>query len=134
MYDAYYAIEPYNSKGLYSRKQGTLQYYIDEEKYIIYVLQQVRVVTCYHVILFNTWCIFVFSTTYLKLLFHRLQRQKKLFMTFKTGSPMVVTMDQQYRVEEKPTVIMYTYINRHAETPNETKQHTKRGGDTNNIQ
>ena len=49
-------------------------------------------------------------------------------MTFKTGSPMVVTMGQQYRVGEKPTVIMYTYINRHAaETPNETKQHTKRG-------
>ena len=29
------AIEPYNSKGLYSRRQGTLQYYIGEEKCIL---------------------------------------------------------------------------------------------------
>ena len=34
---------------------------------------------------------------------------------------MVVTMGQQYIVEEKPTVIMYTYINRHAGPPNKTK-------------
>ena len=31
---------------------------------------------------------------------------------------MVVTLGQQYNVEEKPTVILYTYINRHAGTPN----------------
>ena len=27
-----------------------------------------------------------------------------------TGSPMVVTLGQQYNVGEKPTVILYTYI------------------------
>ena len=31
------------------------------------------------------------------------------------GSPMVVTLlGQQYNTGEKPTVILYTYINRHA--------------------
>ena len=36
---------------------------------------------------------------------------------------MVVTLGQQYNTGEKPTVILYTYINRHAGTPdkNETK-------------
>ena len=34
---------------------------------------------------------------------------------------MVVTLGQQYKVGEKPTVILYTYINRHAETPNKRK-------------
>ena len=34
---------------------------------------------------------------------------------------MVVTLGQQYNVREKPTVILYTYINRHAELPNITK-------------
>ena len=29
---------------------------------------------------------------------------------------MVVTLGQQYNVGEKPTVILYTYINRHAGT------------------
>ena len=29
---------------------------------------------------------------------------------------MVVTLDQQYNVGEKPTVILCTYINRHART------------------
>ena len=28
---------------------------------------------------------------------------------------MVVTLGQQYHVGEKPTVILYTYINRHAQ-------------------
>ena len=38
-------------------------------------------------------------------------------MAFKRGSPMmVVTLSQQYNIGEKPTVILYTYINRHAET------------------
>ena len=38
------------------------------------------------------------------------------------GSPRVVTSGQQYNVREKPTVILYTYINyRHAEPPNITK-------------
>ena len=30
---------------------------------------------------------------------------------------MEITLDQQYNVGEKPTVILYIYINRHAETP-----------------
>ena len=39
-----------------------------------------------------------------------------------TGSPtMVVTLGQQYNVEEKPTVMLYTYINRHAGTPDKNK-------------
>ena len=37
---------------------------------------------------------------------------------------MVITLGQQYNVGEKPTVILYTYINRHAGTP--TKGKTKR--------
>ena len=37
------------------------------------------------------------------------------------GSPMVVTLlGQLCNVGEKPTVILYTYINRHAGTPNNT--------------
>ena len=34
---------------------------------------------------------------------------------------MVVTLGQQYIVGERPTVILYTYINRHAGSPNTTK-------------
>ena len=30
---------------------------------------------------------------------------------------MTVTLGQQYNIGEKPTVILYTYINRHAGTP-----------------
>ena len=30
---------------------------------------------------------------------------------------MVVTLGQQYNLEEKPIVIMYTYINHHAQLP-----------------
>ena len=37
-----------------------------------------------------------------------------------TGSPMEITLGQQYNVGEKPTVILYTYINRHAGTPGKT--------------
>ena len=47
---------------------------------------------------------------------HRLQR-RNIFMAFKTDSPLVVTLGQQYNIGEKPTVILYTYINRHAGTP-----------------
>ena len=36
--------------------------------------------------------------------------------------PRKVTLGQQYNVGEKPTVILYTYINPHAELPNITKQ------------
>ena len=38
-----------------------------------------------------------------------------------SGSPMVVTSNQQYNVGENPTVVLYAYINRHAATPNKTK-------------
>ena len=34
---------------------------------------------------------------------------------------LIVIMGQQYNVEEKPTVILCSYINRHAGTPNKTK-------------
>ena len=34
---------------------------------------------------------------------------------------MVVTLGQQYNVGENPTVILYTYINRHARTPEKHK-------------
>ena len=32
---------------------------------------------------------------------------------------MEITLGQQYNVREKPTVVLYTYINRHAGTPEE---------------
>ena len=35
---------------------------------------------------------------------------------------MVVTLGQQYNVVEKLTVILYTYINRHAGTPEEQQE------------
>ena len=47
---------------------------------------------------------------------------------------MVVTLDQLYNIGEKPTVILYTYINRHAgrdtrKTAKKTKNtHIKRFG------
>ena len=34
---------------------------------------------------------------------------------------MVITVGQQFNVGEKPTVILYTYINRHAGTPTKGK-------------
>ena len=34
-----------------------------------------------------------------------------------TGSPMKITLGQQYDVGEKPSVILYIYINRHVGTP-----------------
>ena len=41
----------------------------------------------------------------------------KLLNGIQTGSPMQITLGQQYNVGEKPTVILYSYINRHAGTP-----------------
>ena len=40
-----------------------------------------------------------------------------------TGSPMVVTLGQQYNIGEKPTVILYTYINRHGGTPERQRKY-----------
>ena len=39
-----------------------------------------------------------------------------------TGSPMVVNLGQQFNIGDKPTVILYTYINRDAGAPNKTKE------------
>ena len=38
---------------------------------------------------------------------------------------MVVTMGQQYNVGEKPTVILYIYINRHAGTPDKKQKQNR---------
>ena len=38
---------------------------------------------------------------------------------------MVVTLGQQYNVGEKSTVILYTYINRHAGTPNKKQKQNR---------
>ena len=38
---------------------------------------------------------------------------------------MQITLGQQYNVGEKPTVILYIYINRHAETPEKHKKQTR---------
>ena len=38
------------------------------------------------------------------------------------GFPMTVTLGQQYNIGEKPTVILYTYINRHAGTPEKQRR------------
>ena len=35
---------------------------------------------------------------------------------------MTVTFGQQYNIGEKPTVILYTYINRHAGTPEKQRR------------
>ena len=40
------------------------------------------------------------------------------------GFPDVVTSGQQYNIGEKPTVILYTYINRHAGTPKPQQRNT----------
>ena len=49
------------------------------------------------------------------------------------GSPLVVLLGQQYNnnVGEKPTVILYTYINRHAGTPE--KQRKQKHCSTSNM-
>ena len=39
-----------------------------------------------------------------------------------TGSLMVVTLGRQYNTGEKPSVMLYTYINRHAGTPDKNKK------------
>ena len=48
------------------------------------------------------------------------------------GSPMIVTLGQQYNIGEKPTVIMYTYIHRHAGTP-EKQQRQKKSTSSNMV-
>ena len=38
------------------------------------------------------------------------------------GFPNVTTSGQQYNIGEKPSVILYTYINHHAGTPNHNQE------------
>ena len=38
---------------------------------------------------------------------------------------MVATLGQHYTIGEKPTVILYTYINRHAEIPEKQRKKHK---------
>ena len=38
---------------------------------------------------------------------------------------MQIPLGPQYNVEEKPTVILYIYINRHAGTPEKHKKQTR---------
>ena len=45
---------------------------------------------------------------------------------------MVVTLGQQYNIGEKPTVILYTYINCHAGTPK--KQRKQNSTSSNMVQ
>ena len=45
---------------------------------------------------------------------------------------MEITLGQQYNVGEKPTVILYTYINRHAGTP-EKQQKQKQCSTSSNM-
>ena len=45
---------------------------------------------------------------------------------------MVVILSQQYNVGEKPTVILYTYINRHAEQSNIAKTKQKQRSTSSN--
>ena len=40
------------------------------------------------------------------------------------GFPNVITSGRQYNIGEKPTVILYTYINRHAGTPKPQSRNT----------
>ena len=55
---------------------------------------------------------------------YRLQIQNPFNdMAFKrVRSPMIVTLGQQYNIGVKPTVILYTYINRHAGTPEKQRR------------
>ena len=44
---------------------------------------------------------------------------------------MVITLGRQYNVGEKPTVILYTYMNRHAGTPTKGKTNQQKGRQNN---
>ena len=45
---------------------------------------------------------------------------------------MVVTLGQQYNIGEKPTVILYSYINRHAGTPDKQRRQNSSSTSSNN--
>ena len=60
---------------------------------------------------------------------------KKLQIKYKTSSwhlvkrvpllwchILIVTLGQQYKIGKKPTIILYTYINRHAGTPEKQRK------------
>ena len=42
---------------------------------------------------------------------------------------MTVTLGQQYNIGEKPTVILYTYINRHVGTPEKQRRQKSTSSD-----
>jgi len=46
---------------------------------------------------------------------------------------MVVPLGQQYNIGEKPTVILYTYIKRHAGTPQKQRDKTSSNKDEANT-
>ena len=46
---------------------------------------------------------------------------------------MVVTLGQQYNIGEKPTVILYTCINRHAGTPEKQPRQNKNSTSSNMV-
>ena len=69
---------------------------------------------------YSRWTSSLLSCLWSQRIFPSLPNTKPLH-GMKPGSPMVVTMGQQYNVGEKPTVILYTCINKHAETPKHTK-------------
>ena len=46
---------------------------------------------------------------------------------------MVVTLNQQYNIGEKPTDILYTYINRHAGTPEKHQNQKHCSTSSNNM-
>ena len=56
---------------------------------------------------------------------HSLGCKYKTFYGNKKGSSKVITLGQQYNAGEKPSVMLYTYINRHAGTPDKNKNKNK---------
>ena len=46
---------------------------------------------------------------------------------------MIVTLGQQYNIGEKQTVILYTYINRHAGTPEKTEKQRIQNSTSSNM-
>ena len=56
-----------------------------------------------------------------------LAERQNLFMVSK-GFPNVTTSGRQYNIGEKPSVILYTYINLHAGTPKPNSFKSKSSG------
>ena len=54
-------------------------------------------------------------------------KDENLFMAFLRVPPMVVTLGQRYHVGEKPTITLYTYINRHMQGDTEQNKDYRHG-------